>query len=412
MPSRDACRAVQDLHPTAASISALRHRVVADGMEVNVASSPSKARSGAVGWLPNRVFGRESSDPGGLTGRPCYPEMRMSPQGVPFRRHDRRTVQPSQMRSRTLESPDVRHSDIPWRTFRPVKPMPPLMSPAPNRLRCAEPALHAAYGPRRWRRHLPPLDELILTVLSQHTSDANTARAFQSLRARFPTWEAVRSAPTTEVADAIRSGGLADLKAPRIQAILDSVLEERGTLDVDHLAGLPLDEARRWLVTLNGVGPKTAACVLLFSLGKPALPVDTHVHRVAKRLGLIGPEVSADQAHAVLEAALGGDRDRVYAFHVNMIAHGRALCTARRPFCERCPLTGCCEYYAEHATARSGAGAASGSAPSGGGGNDPLPGAPRANGKQRPPVTPRDHGRAARRLGRAPGAVRGGAVGS
>ncbi len=206
--------------------------------------------------------------------------------------------------------------------------------------------LDTVYGPRPWRTHLPPLDELVMTVLSQHTSDANTAQAFRSLRSRFPTWDEVRTAPTAAVADAIRTGGLADRKAPRIQAILDAVLAERGDLNIDHLAGLPLEEARAWLLRLNGVGPKTAACVLLFSLGRPALPVDTHVHRVAKRLGLIGAHVGADAAHQALESALGEDRNQVYAFHVNMIAHGRAVCTARRPFCERCPLTDCCAFFA------------------------------------------------------------------
>ncbi len=212
--------------------------------------------------------------------------------------------------------------------------------------------LDRAYGPQRWQTHLPPLDELVMTVLSQHTSDTNTERAYRSLRTRYPTWEAVRVAPTSAVADAIRTGGLADRKAPRIQAILNDILSERGILDVNHLVDFPLDEARDWLLRLNGVGPKTAACVLLFSLGRPALPVDTHVHRVAKRLGLIGAEVGAEAAHALLEVDLGEDRDRVYAFHVNMIAHGRAVCTARRPCCERCPLTDCCAYYAHVVTSR------------------------------------------------------------
>ena len=190
--------------------------------------------------------------------------------------------------------------------------MPP--SPTdPIRLKLAAVAdgLDNAYGPRRWRRHGPPLEELIATVLSQHTSDTNTARAFRSLKAAFPDWEAVRVAATPAVADAIRSGGLAQIKAPRIQAILDAILAERGALNLDHLDDLPLPEAKRWLLKLNGVGPKTAACVLLFSLGKPALPVDTHVHRVAKRIGLIGPKVSAEAAHEALESGLGGDAARV-----------------------------------------------------------------------------------------------------
>lgn len=205
--------------------------------------------------------------------------------------------------------------------------------------------LDHAYGRPRWGRHRPPLDELILTVLSQHTSDVNTERAFRKLRDRFPTWELVRTALTAAVADAIHGGGLAELKAPRIQAILSAIQEERGLLDLDHLAGLSLPEARRWLLDLPGVGPKTAACVLLFSFGRPALPVDTHVHRVAGRLGLLPPGTGAVAAHDVLETELGGDRDRVYAFHINLIAHGRAVCRARRPSCERCSLTECCDYF-------------------------------------------------------------------
>ena len=235
----------------------------------------------------------------------------------------------------------------------------------PARVDAVAERLEAEYGARCWRRHRRPLDELILTVVSQHTSDVNSERAFRALPERFPRWEAVRAAPSAAIAEAIRGGGLAELKAPRIQAILDAVLDERGGLDLDHLEHLPLPEARRWLLGLNGVGPKTAACVLLFGLGRPALPVDTHVHRVARRLGLIGAGVGAEAAHEALERQLGENRDRVYAFHLNLIAHGRAVCTARRPFCERCVLADCCEYYA--ATAASAAGTPPAPAPPGGG---------------------------------------------
>ena len=201
------------------------------------------------------------------------------------------------------------------------------------------------HGHRTWHSHNDPLGELIATVLSQHTSDINTERAFAALKHAFPDWESIRVAPTSEVAEAIRSGGLAGVKAPRIQSILDVILTERGSYNLDHLSLMSLPDAQRWLVGLPGVGPKTAACVLLFSLGRPALPVDTHVHRVSKRLGLIGPEVTAEAAHAILEAGLGDDRDRVYDFHLTMIAHGRTVCTARRPFCERCSLTEHCDYF-------------------------------------------------------------------
>lgn len=214
-----------------------------------------------------------------------------------------------------------------------------------DRLRDVADRLERHYGAKRWRPHRPPLDELVMTVLSQHTSDVNTARAFRSLRQRFPTWRQARAAPTEDVAAVIRGGGLANVKAPRIQRILDALDRADGP-SLDNLQEMPTEEGRRFLCSLPGVGPKTAACVLLFALGRPALPVDTHVHRVALRLGLIGPRVSAARTHEALEPGLGGDTDRVYAFHLNLIAHGRAVCTARRPFCDRCVLTGCCDYYA------------------------------------------------------------------
>lgn len=205
--------------------------------------------------------------------------------------------------------------------------------------------LRERYGDRQWRSHGPPLDVLISTVLSQHTSDSNTARAFSSLQRRFETWDDLASAETVDVADAIRCGGLANVKAPRIQTILRGIDDEQRWTSLAHLDESSLDEARRWLLGLHGVGPKTAACVLLFSLGKPALPVDTHVHRVAKRVGLIAAGVGAEEAHAALESHLGGNRDRVYAFHLNMIAHGRLVCKAGRPACDRCPITEHCDFF-------------------------------------------------------------------
>lgn len=205
--------------------------------------------------------------------------------------------------------------------------------------------LDAIYGPRKWRRHGSAIDELIATVLSQHTSDANTDRAFRSLKERFPTWHDVIKASTDELAATIRSGGLANQKAPRIQAMIRAILAERGSLDLDWLAALPVSAARAALTRLPGVGPKTASCVLLFSLGMPAMPVDTHVHRVTRRLGLIPPSMTAEAAHEVLEEQLGTDRDKLYAFHLNVIEHGRTVCLARRPRCECCLLSDCCDYY-------------------------------------------------------------------
>ena len=196
------------------------------------------------------------------------------------------------------------------------------------------------YGPPAPRPRGDPLAELVATILSQHTSDTNTERAFTSLLETFRSWEAIAEAPLESVADAIRSGGLARVKAPRIQRVLRTVHERRGEYRLDFLRDLPVAEAREWLTTLNGVGPKTAACVLLFACDLPALPVDTHVHRVSKRLGLIGLKVGEAAAHRVLEGIVpAGD---VYAFHMLLIRHGRQICKSQRPRCDACPLTDSC----------------------------------------------------------------------
>jgi len=192
------------------------------------------------------------------------------------------------------------------------------------------------YGAIRRTQPRDPISELVVTVLSQNTSDHNSRRAFERLVARFGDWETVAQAGVKEIAEAIEPGGLALVKAPRIKAILARIAADRGSLDLDFLRRMPLDEARTWLQSLPGVGPKTAACVLLFSFGRPALPVDTHVHRVAKRLGLIESTVSAEKAHGVLGATVP-DR-QVYRFHVLMIEHGRRVCKAQRPLCDRCVL--------------------------------------------------------------------------
>jgi endonuclease-3 len=211
-----------------------------------------------------------------------------------------------------------------------------------EKTRLAHELLAAHYGPRRWRGRRDPLDELIMTILSQNSSDRNSGRAYAALRERFPSWRAVLDAPTPEVYAAIKQAGLGNIKAPRIQQALRSIEARTGALSLDFLDAMPMEEARDWLLGLDGIGPKTAACVLMFALGMPALPVDTHVHRVSLRLGLIGPRVSAEQAHALLEAALPGEA--VYAFHLNMIRHGRLICHARGPQCGRCLLLRICDY--------------------------------------------------------------------
>jgi endonuclease-3 len=192
------------------------------------------------------------------------------------------------------------------------------------------------YGAVSKRRQLDPVSELVLTILSQNTSDHNSRRVFERLTARFGNWDAVADASVEEIAEAIKPGGLARVKAPRIKDILGLIAAQRGSLDLSFLRHLPLGEARAWLRGLPGVGPKTAACVLLFSLGRPALPVDTHIHRVARRLGLIGSGVSAERAHEILGAMV--PPRRIYKFHILMIEHGRTVCKAQRPLCDRCVL--------------------------------------------------------------------------
>jgi endonuclease-3 len=200
--------------------------------------------------------------------------------------------------------------------------------------------LNAIYGQPEWRPHGDATAELVLTLLSQNTSDLNSGRAFAALLSRYPDWTSVMTAETTELVEVLRPGGLAQTKAPRLQAMLREVEARCGSFDLSFLKDLPLDEAKAWLRSIVGVGPKTAACVLLFALGRPALPVDTHVHRVAVRLGLVPSRVSAERAHELLESLLSPDE--VYAFHVDLIKHGRRTCFARRPACERCVLRADC----------------------------------------------------------------------
>jgi endonuclease III len=198
------------------------------------------------------------------------------------------------------------------------------------------------YGEPIWRNPLPPVDELISTILSQNTNDVNRDRAFNALRARFPTWEAVREAPTSEVVDSIRVAGLANQKGPRLQQVLRQITSERGSLDLSFLNDLPLEEARAWLTKFNGVGPKTAAIVLCFSLGRPAFPVDTHVYRVTGRIGLHPDSMSVEQAHPHLEALF--PPATYYAAHLNIIRLGREICHARKPECVACPLRALCDF--------------------------------------------------------------------
>jgi endonuclease-3 len=200
--------------------------------------------------------------------------------------------------------------------------------------------LSAEYGPVKWAPRLEPVDELIFTVLTQHTSDLNAGRAYRAMRARYPAWEDVIAADPVELATAIRSGGLANQKSVRIQQILTMVRQRRPDFDLRFLASLPLAEAKAWLTSLPGVGPKTAAVTLAFSLGMSAMPVDTHIFRVARRTRLIGPRTSVEDAHDRLESMVAPHD--VYAFHVLLIQHGRRTCQARRPRCGSCALAERC----------------------------------------------------------------------
>ncbi|MCD6288861.1 MAG: endonuclease III [Anaerolineae bacterium] len=199
------------------------------------------------------------------------------------------------------------------------------------------------YGRPAWHSHGDPVDILVSTFLSQNTSDTNSSRAFRALRDRFPTWEAVINAPVEEIEEAIRPGGLARSKAPRIQAALRRIIEERGDLTLDFLVDMPLDQAKAWLQSIHGVGAKTAAIVLLFSLGRPVFPVDTHVHRVSKRLGIVPPNASPEQTQKKWETLV--PQETFYPLHINLIRHGRQVCKSRDPRCHICILQDLCDYY-------------------------------------------------------------------
>ena len=213
---------------------------------------------------------------------------------------------------------------------------------AAKRARAAEVMrlLSGEYGPFEWEPRYDPASELVYTILSQHTSDVNSHRAFRSLMETFGSLEAVANAEVGEIEDAIKSAGLFRVKAPRIKAVLERVRAEVGSFDLSFLGEMKLEEAKEWLRRLDGVGPKTAAIILCFSLGMPAMPVDTHIFRVSKRLGLIGVKVNADQAHDVLEPMV--EPEDVFAFHLYLINHGRQVCKAQRPRCGECVIAEGC----------------------------------------------------------------------
>ncbi len=210
--------------------------------------------------------------------------------------------------------------------------------------------LSDVYGVLDWSRGQDGMDELISCILSQNTNDKNRDRGFNALKERFDTWEDIRFADTADVIDAIRPAGLANQKAPRIQNALEKIYEHVGDYNVDFLNEIPIEEAKDWLVSIKGIGPKTAAIVLCFAYGRPAFPVDTHVHRTSRRIGFIPDKTTADAAHPMMEAVV--PPDDYYQFHIHLIQHGRDTCHARNPACERCPLTDHCDYYQQTVKSR------------------------------------------------------------
>lgn len=211
------------------------------------------------------------------------------------------------------------------------------------RIREIRKRLIEAFGRPEWRPSLSPVDELVSTILSQNTNDVNRDAAFQQLKRTFPTWQAVMAAPKEEVVGAIRTAGLANQKGPHIQdALKDIAAHTGGDLRLDFLKDLPLEEARQWLLAVKGVGPKTAAIVLLFSLGIPAFPVDTHIYRVTGRIGIRPEDLSVEKTHAYLEERI--PEDAFYDLHLNLIRLGRQVCGARKWHCYRCPVESLCEY--------------------------------------------------------------------
>jgi len=206
-------------------------------------------------------------------------------------------------------------------------------------------ALHG-HQPNIPRRE--PMHELISTILSHRTTGKNEDSAYRKMRERWATWEEIRDADTAELAEAIAESNFADQKAPRIQAVLRQIINEQGTTNIDFLRDMPLDEAMVWLTDLPGVGPKTASLVLLFCFARPVLPVDTHVHRVSQRVGLIGPKVAPTAAHPLLQALLPNEAQTLYNFHIDTLRHGQQICIWGTPRCAKCPLTDICDYYQTH----------------------------------------------------------------
>jgi endonuclease III len=234
----------------------------------------------------------------------------------------------------------VRHERNPAEYGYPVQDIPALSQKA---LEITQ-RLTAYYGELPFSRK-DPMSMLVEIILSHRTKDEETAEAYNNLLKRFGSWEAVRDAPTGDVQDTIANVNFPEVKAPRLQAIMRQITGERGNLNLDFLRDEPVEDSAAWLNRFEGVGPKTTACVLLFSCQKPLLPVDVHVHRGSGRLGLIGKKVTADNAHALLQALFPQDARLIYNFHKGLLRHGQRICVFERPRCNRCPITDVCDYY-------------------------------------------------------------------
>ena len=203
--------------------------------------------------------------------------------------------------------------------------------------------LKAVYGVPKLEQGLDPLDVLIETILSQSTSNVNSNRAFENLKRRFPTWDQARRARPISIEAAIRSGGLAKQKSVRIKKLLNEIYEKRGSLDLSFLKTAPLEEAKQFLASFKGVGPKTVACTLLFACGRPVFPIDTHIFRIARRLGLIPYKCSDEEAHRLMGEMI--PTERYYEAHINLIRLGRRICRPSEPLCEQCCVVDYCKYY-------------------------------------------------------------------
>jgi endonuclease III len=200
--------------------------------------------------------------------------------------------------------------------------------------------LEKEYGIPKQGKCVNPMDSLIETILSQNTNDINRDRAFERLKSEFPTWEEVMDAPEKKIAKAIRVGGLANIKSARIKAILREMMQKKGNLNLEYLKKMTTDDAANELFSFKGVGEKTVKCVLLFSLGRNVFPVDTHIHRLCRRMGFVRENASREETHRVMGKIV--PEKKMYPFHINLIRHGRKTCTARKPDCPNCPLSKIC----------------------------------------------------------------------